>query len=141
MTSSQKILYIERPNHNLSYTVGTNFCLERVDSFLPSITFSLECPLKNEQELNSSSLNPDFSFIVETSSSTPLKVNVSGSILETPIMFGSSNGILSLSDLSISFLNLLEVFYNDSMTIAITCVAFNNFGSDTAITLISVCGM
>lgn len=39
-------MYTERPNHNLVYPVGANFCIESEESFQYGVT--IQCTLKND---------------------------------------------------------------------------------------------
>ena len=115
-------LSTDRPNHNLSYTVGNNFCLEDVDSLLPSTSITLECLLGNEPYPL-----PEFTFIIE-----------SQSVLFGPVIrriSTSNDGILQLSAIDIQFR-----FMDTSFTVTVSCMASNSFGSDIATTVIFICG-
>ena len=123
------IIYtIERPNHDLSYTVGIDFCLEDMDSVWPNMT--LECLLAADNEPDPL---PDFSFRVErilVSSSTGFETQQIH--MQMPI----NDSILQLNET-----DLLSLFDVDTESINVTCIVSNTFGSDMATTVITVCGI
>ena len=117
-------LSTDRPNHNLSYTVGNDFCLEDVDSLLPSTSITLECLLGNEPDPL-----PEFTFLIARSH--PRVFNSS----EDLAMRTSNDSILQLSAMEIQFL------FIDTLYIAtVSCMASNSFGSDNETTFIFICG-
>ena len=107
--------YIERPNHDLLYTVGTDFCLEDMDTVLPIMT--MECSLGNDPDPL-----PEFSFTVERMLSNNSQM--------------SNDGILQLNRAT-----LLSLFNMDTMFITVTCTVSNLFGSTNSTTVITVCGI
>ena len=113
---------IERPNHNLSYSVGTNFCLEDMDSLLPNI--ALKCSLSNEPDPP-----PRFSFTVE-------RISLNFSSMEMLQMQTSTDDVLRLNETT-----LLSLFSADTQSVVVTCVVYNTFGSPKVATNITVCGM
>ena len=115
------IVIIERPNHNLSYTVGTNFCLEDMDSVLPSM--SMECLVGNEPDPL-----PEFFFTVER-----MLVSNSTKMLQRQM---SNESILLLHETVV-----LSLFNEDTVSISVTCTAYNGFGNDSDTTIITICGI
>ena len=113
---------IERPNHNLSYSVGTNFCLEDMDSLLPNI--ALECLLSNEPDPL-----PRFNFTVE-------RTLLNSSSMEMLQMQTSNDSVLQLNETT-----LLSLFSANTESIVVTCVVYNTFGNFRVATNITVCGM
>ena len=113
---------IERPNHNLSYSVGTNFCLEDMDSLLPNI--ALECSLSNEPDPL-----PRFNFTVE-------RTLLNSSSMEMLQMQTSNDSVLQLNETT-----LLSLFSADTESITVTCVVYNTFGNFNDSTSIIICGM
>ena len=113
---------IERPNHNLSYSVGTNFCLEDMDSLLPTIT--LECSLSNEPDPL-----PRFNFTVE-------RISLNFSSMEILQMQTSTDSVLQLNEIM-----LQSLFNADTESIVIICVVYNTFGILRVATNIIVCGI
>ena len=114
-------MIIEQPNHNLSYTVGTNFCLEDMDSVLPSMT--MKCLVGNEPDPL-----PEFSFTVER-----MLVSNDTKMLHRQM---SNESILLLRETTV-----LSLFNEDTVSVSVTCTAYNSFGNDTATTIITVCGI
>ena len=112
--------YIERPNHDLLYTVGTDFCLEDMDTVLPIMT--MECSLGNDPDPL-----PEFSFTVERMLSN------NSEVLHSQI---SNDHILQLKGTT-----LLSLFNMDTMFITVTCNVSNLFGSNDNTTVITVCGI
>lgn len=116
------IMCIGRPNHNLTYSIGADFCLENEDSFEDGVT--IYCHVANEPYPP-----PQFTLTV-------LKRN--------------SNGVRQLltvseetHDRSIIFLNqttLFSLFENDTMLIDVTCTVNNSYGSNNKSTSIRHCG-
>ena len=119
---SNLIPYTEQPNHNLSYTVGIDFCLEDMYSLPPNM--SVECSLGNEPDPL-----PEFTFTVELLSNS---TNSSTEILQMQI---SADSILQLNETA-----LLSLFKVDTAFVMITCIVSNSYGSDHAITIITICG-
>ena len=112
----------ERPNHNLSYTVGIDFCLEDMGSVLPNMI--MECSLGNEPDPP-----PEFTFTVERV--------LSNSTEMLQIMRQMSNdSILQLNETTV-----LSLFNVDTKSIIVTCVVSNTFGSAYTNTTITICGM
>ena len=113
---------IERPNHSLSYSIGTDFCLEDADSLLPNIT--LECSLANEPDPP-----PKFDFIVR-------RTLFNSSSTETLQMRMSPDSVLKLNETV-----LQSLFSADTGSITINCVVDNIFGILHVATSITICGM
>ena len=113
---------IERPNHSLSYSVGTNFCLEDMDSLLPDI--ALDCSLSNKPDPL-----PHFNFTVE-------RISLNFSSMEMLQMQTSTDSVLQLNETT-----LLSLFSADTESITITCVVYNTFGILRVATNITICGM
>lgn len=90
-----------------------------MDSVLPDMI--LECLLGNEPDPN-----PDFTFTVE---------RILSNSTEMLQMQMSKDGILQLNESTI-----LSLFNMDTVSINVTCTVSNAFGSDNAITTITVCG-
>ena len=116
------LILIERPNHSLSYSVGTNFCLEDMDSLLPNI--ALKCSLSNEPDPL-----PHFNFTVE-------RISLNFSSIEMLQMQTSTDSILQLNETT-----LLSLFSANTESITITCVVYNTFGNLSVATNITVCGI
>ena len=112
--------YIERPNHDLFYTVGTDFCLEDMDTVLPNMT--MECSLGNDPDPP-----PEFSFTVERMLSNDSEV------LHSQM---SDDSILQLNGTT-----LISLFNMDTMFITVTCNVSNLIGSTDSTTVITVCGI
>ena len=112
----------DKPNHNLYYDIGTDFCLENPSN--TNILLRIYCPLEraplpdpifkwtmilNETEMN-----------VEASNLQGLGVH----------MFSEGNGNIDLN-----------AIIGNYTTITVKCTVENPFGNDTETTIISVCGM
>ena len=105
-----------RPNHDLSYAIGTDFCLEHVESFQGGI--NVHCHLSNVPVPA-----PTFNMTVAT--------------------IGEDGTIKLLSRKSeILFLNktMLKTLFNNDSMVNVSCMVSNSFGSDILTTLIRVCG-
>ena len=122
-------LSTDRPNHNLSYTVGNNFCLEDVDSLLPSASITLECLLGNEPDPL-----PEFIFTIETSEFTFATENQTILLGPEIVRIPTSND----SILQLSAMEIQSLFMDTSFIVS--CMASNSFGSDIATTFITICG-
>ena len=115
-------MYIGRPNHNLTYSIGADFCLENEDSFEDGVT--IYCQVANEPYPP-----PQFTL-------TALTRNING-IRQLPIMSEETH------NRSIIFLNqttLFSLFENDTMVIDVTCTVNNSYGSNNMSTSIRHCG-
>ena len=111
---------VDRPNHELFYTVGIDLCLEDTD-ILPNVI--LNCLLANIP-----TPPPDFNLIVER-----MLVDDSYEIVLSQM---SNDSVLELNET-----NLASLFQNDTVGITVTCIASNNFGSNVeATSFIRVCG-
>ena len=111
---------IERPNHNLSYSIGIGFCLEDIDSVRPYVT--IECYVG--PMLDSFAL----SYTIER-----ILLNGSQEVLQKQ---RDAYGILQLNK-SI----LLPLFSVDTEAIAVSCTLTTNAGVGVIGSTITVCGM
>lgn len=113
------IIIVVRPNINLSYAIGTDFCLEDADS-LPNGIF-VHCPITN-------AAIPHPHFLM-----TVIRAAADGTEIEQ---------LLSeqMDHLSLDRTTLSALFDNDTTFVKITCNVSNIFGSDNRTTTIRVCG-
>lgn len=118
-----------RPNHDLKYTIGTNFCLE--DSPLNRRgmqNWEVSCQLANQPIPP-----PMFNMTIE------LLMDGMKTELSVP-----PNLIIDETDMNLAFydLNLTVhfLFEQNISAIRVKCVVSNTFGSDNASTLIEPCG-
>ena len=107
------------PNQNLSYTIGTDFCLEDINSFPQLQSVSVHCLLANDPIPQ-----PQFKFNV-----TNLALNGSRLLLEE-----------NTESLFLNATVLSPLFENDTNAIRVTCQVYNSIGSSEMITNITVCG-
>ena len=113
--------YSVHPNHDLDYTIGTNFCLE--DSPLNRMinrTWFISCKLANQP-------TPKPNFMMTT---VVIENEKERELTQT-------NRSWALHDLNTTLNILLQ---EDTAAIKVTCTVFNKFGSDNASTLIELCG-
>ena len=113
--------YAVNPNHDLNYTIGTNFCLE--DSPLNRVinqTWFISCELANQP-------TPMPNFMMTT-------VVVKN---EVEMELTQMNRSWTLYDLNTTLDILLQ---EGTAAIKVTCIVFNEFGSDNASTIIELCG-
>ena len=117
---------IVRPNHDLKYTIGTNFCLE--DSPLNRMgmqNWEVSCQLANQPIPP-----PMFNMAIELLRDG-MKTELSN------LIFDDMNLTLIFYDLN---LTVHSLFDQDISAIRVTCFVSNTFGSDNASTLIEPCG-
>ena len=108
-----------KPNHNLQYDIGTDFCIE--DPVNTSFHLTIDCPLT--KELHSL---PDFQWKVILNGTEILLDDHELSVLTENDRL-ALNGTVSIG------------FDQTSMTLDVTCEVSNRFGNDTANTSISLC--
>ena len=111
------IICVAKPNHNLRYTVGTDFCLE--DTSFP---FMIVCDFKEEPLPP-----PEFQWKI-TLNETDITVDdieVYGTNFDNDTLIFSGNAITELDQYSI---------------LSVTCISSNFFGSDTGNTSVVICG-
>ena len=116
------MMCIGHPNHNLTYSIGADFCLESEDSFEDGVT--VYCQVANEPY-------------------PPPQITLT-------VLSQKSNGVRQLAivseethDRSIIFLDrtvLFSLFENDTMPIDVICTANNSYGSSSMSTSIRHCG-
>ena len=110
-----------KPNHNLQYDIGTDFCIE--DPVNTSFHLTINCPLTQEPLPL-----PEFWWII----------NLNGRDLsyEEIVSFGLSvypgYGTFSLN-------GTVNTEFDDASMINITCEISNDFGNDTERTSIGLC--
>lgn len=109
-------IHTVRPNHNLSYSIGTDFCLEHMESFQGGVF--IYCQLSN-----SPFPAPKFNMIatrIGEDSSVELLNRMKGNI----------------------FLNktILKPLFENETVVNVSCRVSNSFGSDEMTTLIKACG-
>ena len=125
MYNNVNTIIVGRPNHNLYYTVGIDFCLEDMGSVLPNMI--MECSLGNKPDPP-----PEFAFTVERN----LLPSSTDSATEMLQMQMSNDSILQLNETTV-----LSLFNVDTKFIIVTCVVSNTFGSANTSTTITICGM
>ena len=108
-----------RPNHNLRYAIGTDFCLEDTDTFQHDIDVYVHCPLANDPL-------------------PPPQFNMTA----TRIANDGTRHLLSgeTADLVLNRATLAILLENDTVAVNITCRVDNSFGMDEMTTSIRVCG-
>ena len=116
---------IVRPNHDLKYTIGTNFCLE-TQSPLNTImrrNWVVRCQLSNEPIPS-----PIFMMTIEVVK-TEIEIELSMPVdMDPELVFYDLNSTIN---------SLME---QDTSAIRVTCIVSNDFGSDNATTMIKPCG-
>ena len=122
-----------RPNHDLEYTIGTNFCLETqspLNTMMMSQIWVVSCQLANEPIPP-----PIFMTTIEVVNISMMTIEVvkNDSGIETELSMPN----LVFYDLNSTINSLLE---QDTSAIRVTCIASNDFGSDYATTMIEPCG-
>ena len=112
---------MEKPNHNLTYPAGADFCLE--DPVNSPFQITITCPLANEPQPP-----PEFHWsIYSYYNETELDLDALSS--------------LQVSNDSSDTLNLRgTVGLDGESTLSISCNVDNLYGNDTETTLISLCG-
>ena len=112
-----------RPNHDLEYTIGTNFCLE-TQSLMNKMmgrNWVVSCQLSNDPIPS-----PTFMMTIEA-----VKTEI-----ETELSMPLDMELIFL-DLNSTITSLME---QDTSAIRVTCIVSNDFGSDNATTMIKPCG-
>ena len=121
-----------RPNHDLEYTIGTNFCLEIQSplNVMMGQNWVVSCQLANEPIPP-----PIFMMTIEVVNIFMMTVEVikNDSVIETELSMPK----LVFYDLNSTINSLLE---RDTSAIRVTCIVSNDFGSDNATTMIEPCG-
>ena len=111
-----------RPNHNLSYAIGTDFCLEDTYIYAFQHDVYVHCQLAND----------------------PLSLpQFNMSLTATRIANDGTRHLLSrqtAADLVLNRTTLAILLDNDTVAVSITCRVDNSFGMDEMITSIRVCG-
>ena len=114
--------YADKPNHNLHYEIGIDFCLE--DPSDTTILLRINCPLEREP-------------LPEAIYEWTMILN------ETEVSLKASNlqslGVHIFSDSNQSIEVNTTVALRDYTTITIKCTVENSFGNDTETTTFSVC--
>jgi hypothetical protein len=113
-----------RPNHDLSYTIGTNFCLE-LESPL-NIMMNSFWVVSCRQLANQPIPPPTFLLTIE----------IVKTEMETELLMTTDQN-LTFYNLNSTINTLLE---RNTSAIRVTCNVSNNFGSDNASTMIEPCG-
>ena len=118
-----------RPNRDLNYTIGTNFCLEdpvlnmmiNQMQLMMNLRWTVSCQLANQPIPI-----PKFTMTIA--------VVRNGIEMEIPMSVNQSWTSYDVNSTAYS------LFQPDTTTIKVTCVVSNTFGSDNASTLIERCG-
>ena len=114
-----------KPNHELQYNIGTNFCLEDPTSYFQSVVI---CLLTREPQPP-----PEFRWTLALNN-TLLYLNSEDNIMyHYSLSVYQDNDTLTLSGTVIDGLD-------DNLSLDITCVVNNTYGSDDESTSISLCG-
>ena len=113
-----------RPNKDLEYTIGTNFCLE--DSPLNRMMMDQIWVVSCHQLANKPVPMPNYTMTIEVVKNE-IAVEISSPMNRNLTFYGLN-----------STLNLL--FQQDTTAIRVTCIVSNDFGSDNASSLIEPCG-
>ena len=108
--------YAGLPNHNLTYNIGSEICLESPDNVL-----TVFCQLSNEPI-------PAPQFEVTVS------VAITDGHRQPPSIFSNRSLDISLNS------TLLSEMFSSNSTINILCTVFNTLGGDSETTLIRACG-
>ena len=116
------LLCAEKPNHNLMYSIGSNFCIE--DPMNSPFQVTIACPLENEPQPP-----PEFHWSI-LYDDTELDLDDS--------MMTSIHGlnVVNRSDMLI----LKGIIGLKLNTLSLGCVVDNQYGNDIENTSISVCG-
>ena len=112
----------EKPNHNLMYSIGSDFCIE--DPMNTPFLVTIMCRLENEPQPP-----PEFHWSILYNNT---KVDLSG--LSSLQVFNESDALYLSGTLELGE----SVSQSDSLTI--TCTVDNLYDNDTENTLISLCG-
>ena len=116
--------YVEKPNHNLYYQIGTDFCLENPSN--TTIPLQVDCPLEREPLPA-----PTYEWI--------MILNETEVILEATNL--QSLGVHPFHEDKRSIHLNATVALRNYTTINLECMVKNFYGNDTETTSISVCGM
>ena len=119
-------MYTDRPNHNLVYPIGVNFCLESEESFQNGVT--IQCTLKNDPQPP-----PNFSI-------TATRVTNNGTEDVLPIRQMRNNLDQKTSQIFVARTVLSLLFESVTAVVNITCRVNNSYGSKEMTTSIKVCG-
>ena len=114
-----------RPNHDLKYAIGTNFCLETQSPLNTMLSqyWVVLCQLSNQP------IPPPIFMMTIEVVKTEIEIELS-----MPV---DINPELVFYDLNSTINSLLE---QDTSAIRVTCIVSNDFGSDNATTMIKPCG-
>ena len=113
-------LLTAKPNHNLQYNIGTDFCIEApVNTTFQS---TINCPLTQKPQLE-----PYFQWTV-TLNGTNLSYE---EITSFGLSVYANNGTFNLNG---------TISIDQTSTLVVTCEVSNIFGNDTETTSISLCG-
>ena len=118
-------MYTDRPNHNLIYPIGVNFCIESEESFQCGVT--IQCALKNDPR-------PRPNFTITT---TRVTNNGTKDLLNREIR---NNVDQKTHQIVLEHTVLSLLFERDTALVNITCGVNNLYGNDTMTTSIQVCG-
>ena len=126
-----KKLCTDRPNHDLSYVIGENFCLEDAESFPDGVT--VKCPLANIPVPS-----PEYTITIKRVANDGNEEMFLGRILI------SNNGRISerrFEEVHLHSQILSSLFDNDTdkFKVNITCQVYNLFGTDNMTTFIRIC--
>ena len=116
-----RLLYqVDKPNHDLQYDIGTDFCIE--DPMNTSFHLTINCPLTQELLIP-----PHYQWSAFFNGISLEEISTIG------ISAHAETDTLTLS-------GIISVVFDQASKINITCEVSNVFGSDTEKTLISMCG-
>ena len=123
-----------RPNRDLKYTIGTNFCLETQSPMntMMSQIWKVSCQLANKP-----TPPPIFMTTIEV-------VNIFMMTIDSEVVKNNSGIETELSMPKLAFYDLNSTINflskQDTSAIRVTCIVSNDFGSDNATTMIEPCG-
>ena len=119
------VIDTDKPNHNLHYEIGTDFCLENPSS--TNVLLRIDCPLEREPLPE-----PIYNWTMILNET---EVNLKANSLR-------SLGVHTYSEDSPSIdLDYATIGFRNYTTITIKCMVENSFGNDTQTTTISICSM
>ena len=118
------VIDTDKPNHNLHYEIGTDFCLENPSN--TNVLLRIDCPLEREP-------------LPEPIYKWTMILN------ETEVTLKASNlqslGVHMFSEGSQNIDLDTAIALRNYTTITVKCTVENSFGNDTETTTFGICGM
>ena len=114
---------LEKPNHNLTYTAGTEFCLE--DPVNTPFQITITCPLANEPQPP-----PMFHWSIYYNIFNDSESDLDDSLPSLQVFNDNSDTLILIGTVGL----------DGESTLSISCIVDNLYGYDVRTTEISPCG-